>query len=51
MAERAIEAEKLGTRDDTDLLAISFSSTDYVGHDYGPDSPKFTRRFCGRTGC
>jgi len=38
MAERAIVAEKLGQRDVTDLLAISFSATDYVGHDHGPDS-------------
>ena len=37
---RAIEAEKLGSRADPDLLAVSFSSTDYVGHDYGPDSPE-----------
>jgi predicted AlkP superfamily pyrophosphatase or phosphodiesterase len=40
MAERAIRAEKLGKGPDTDLLAVSFSSTDYVGHDYGPDSPE-----------
>jgi len=40
MAELAIKAEKLGQRDETDLLALSFSSTDYVGHDYGPDSPE-----------
>src|SRR5207248_3314192 len=26
--------------DAPDLLAVSFSSTDYVGHDYGPDSPE-----------
>ncbi len=39
-AERAIEAEKLGQRDTTDLLAISFSSHDYVGHQYGPFSPE-----------
>ena len=40
MAELAIKAEKLGQRDATDLLALSFSSTDYIGHDYGPDSPE-----------
>ncbi len=37
-AERAIEAEKLGQRGTTDLLSISFSSNDSVGHSYGPDS-------------
>jgi predicted AlkP superfamily pyrophosphatase or phosphodiesterase len=40
LAERAIQGEALGRREDTDLLALSFSSTDYVGHDYGPDSPE-----------
>jgi predicted AlkP superfamily pyrophosphatase or phosphodiesterase len=39
-AERAIEAEKLGQRGTTDLLTISFSSNDSVGHAYGPDSPE-----------
>ncbi len=28
----------MGTDDDTDFLAISFSSTDYVGHNYGVNS-------------
>ena len=40
LAERAIQAEKLGTHDDPDLLALSLSATDYVGHDYGPNSPE-----------
>ena len=31
----ALEAEDLGTDTITDFLAISFSSTDYVGHFYG----------------
>lgn len=30
--------EKLGLRDVPDLLAISFSSNDLVGHNWGPDS-------------
>jgi hypothetical protein len=38
--ERAIEAEKLGQRNVTDLLAVSFSANDYVGHAMGPDSPE-----------
>jgi hypothetical protein len=39
-AERAIRAERLGQRDVTDLLSVSFSSNDYVGHAFGPDSPQ-----------
>ena len=38
-AERALDGEKLGTRGSTDLLAVSFSSNDYVGHAVGPDDP------------
>ncbi len=38
-AEQAIKTEKLGQRDTTDLLTVSFSSNDSVGHDVGPDSP------------
>ena len=37
-AEAAIENEKLGQGTATDFLAISFSSTDYVGHKYAPNS-------------
>jgi hypothetical protein len=40
LAERAVAAEQLGRRDFTDVLAISFTSNDKVGHDYGPDSPE-----------
>jgi len=39
-AEQAVDAEKLGQRGDTDLLSVSFSSNDYVGHDFGPDDPR-----------
>ncbi len=39
-AERAISAEGLGRHDVTDLLTVSFSSNDYVGHEFGPDSPQ-----------
>ena len=38
MAKAAIENEKMGQRDVTDFLAVSFSSTDYVGHRFGPNS-------------
>jgi len=34
----AIEAEQLGQDNITDVLAISFSSTDYVGHNFGVNS-------------
>jgi hypothetical protein len=37
-AERALDAEQLGKREFTDVLAVSFSSNDYVGHELGPDS-------------
>jgi hypothetical protein len=40
LAERAVEAERLGQRGETDLLTLSFSSNDAVGHDKGPDSPE-----------
>ncbi|MEP7363526.1 MAG: alkaline phosphatase family protein [Acidobacteriota bacterium] len=40
LAEKAIEGEQLGQRGDTDLLSVSFSSNDYVGHEVGPDDPK-----------
>jgi predicted AlkP superfamily pyrophosphatase or phosphodiesterase len=37
-AEQLIRAERLGQRGVTDLLTISFSANDSVGHAYGPDS-------------
>jgi hypothetical protein len=36
--KRAIDEEKLGTRATPDLLCISFSSNDPIGHCWGPDS-------------
>lgn len=38
MAEAAIIGENLGKNSSTDFLAVSFSSTDYIGHSFGPDS-------------
>ncbi len=38
-AERAITNENLGHHSGVDLLAVSFSSNDYVGHAVGPDDP------------
>ncbi len=40
LALRALSAENLGSGSKTDLLAISYSSVDYVGHRDGPDSPE-----------
>lgn len=40
MAKAALEGEKLGQRTTTDFLAISFSSTDAVGHTVGPNAPE-----------
>lgn len=38
MAEAAVISEKLGKSDATDFLAVSFSSPDYIGHSFGPNS-------------
>ncbi len=37
-AKQAVENENLGADDDTDVLAVSFSANDYVGHRFGPYS-------------
>lgn len=37
-AKEAIKSEKLGKDNFTDFLAISFSSPDYIGHQFGVDS-------------
>lgn len=39
-AEKAIEQEQLGSHADTDVISLSFSANDYVGHDLGPDAPE-----------
>ncbi len=38
MAEAAINGEQLGADSVTDLLTVSLSSPDYIGHAYGPNS-------------
>jgi predicted AlkP superfamily pyrophosphatase or phosphodiesterase len=38
LAKSAIENEKLGNNNVTDFLTISLSSTDYIGHSFGPNS-------------
>ncbi|WP_315821714.1 alkaline phosphatase family protein [Paraflavitalea speifideaquila] len=38
MAKAAVINEQLGADDITDFLAVSFSSPDYIGHAFGPNS-------------
>ena len=38
MTKAALDGEQLGKGKYTDFLAVSFSSTDYVGHAFGPNS-------------
>ncbi|WP_238395717.1 alkaline phosphatase PafA [Pontibacter pudoricolor] len=38
IALKALHAEQLGRGESTDFLSVSFSSTDYIGHDFGPNS-------------
>src|SRR5713101_806505 len=38
LAEKAVDALKLGNSNGTDFLAVSYSSVDYVGHEFGPRS-------------
>lgn len=38
MAKAAVIAEALGKDEITDMLAVSFSSPDYIGHSFGPNS-------------
>jgi hypothetical protein len=38
LVKRAIDAEKLGTREVPDVLLVSFSCNDPIGHMWGPDS-------------
>lgn len=37
-ARTVVRAEQLGRGPATDLLAVSFSATDYIGHAFGPNS-------------
>jgi len=38
MAKAAVQGEALGKDDITDFLTVSYSSTDYIGHQFGPQS-------------
>jgi predicted AlkP superfamily pyrophosphatase or phosphodiesterase len=40
LAETAIDALHLGNGRGTDFLGVSYSSVDYVGHEFGPRSPE-----------
>ncbi|HEX7366267.1 MAG TPA: alkaline phosphatase PafA [Pelobium sp.] len=37
-AKQVLKSEEMGKGSETDFLTVSFSSTDYVGHKYGPNS-------------
>ena len=39
-ALEAVRKEELGADENTDLLTISLSANDYIGHGLGPDSPE-----------
>jgi arylsulfatase A-like enzyme len=39
-AEAAVSGENLGQDEICDILCVSFSTNDYVGHRYGPNSPE-----------
>ena len=38
LAKATLKNEKLGMNNETDMLAVSFSSPDYIGHNFGPNS-------------
>jgi predicted AlkP superfamily pyrophosphatase or phosphodiesterase len=39
-AEQVMEHEKLGQHNETDILTVSFSANDHLGHAVGPDAPE-----------
>src|SRR5580658_3393685 len=47
-AEQALKEEHLGRHSGTDVLTVSFSSNDLLGHRVGPDAPE-VRDMCIRT--
>ena len=40
LALTILKKEKLGQGKNTDVLTVSFSSTDYIGHQHGPHAPE-----------
>ena len=47
-AEEALKEERLGRHSGTDVLTVSFSSNDLLGHQVGPDAPE-VRDMCIQT--
>jgi predicted AlkP superfamily pyrophosphatase or phosphodiesterase len=47
-AEDTLKEERLGRRSGTDVLTVSFSSNDLLGHQVGPDAPE-VRDMCIQT--
>lgn len=45
LAKEAIAQEGLGSHSDPDMLALSFSATDYLGHSFGPYSQEVEDMF------
>ncbi|WP_276134541.1 alkaline phosphatase PafA [Polluticoccus soli] len=45
LAKACINEEKLGQSNDPDFLCVSFSSTDYAGHRFGPNSVEMEDMF------
>ncbi len=39
-AERTLRNEQMGNHDGTDVLTVSFSANDHLGHAVGPDAPE-----------
>ena len=45
MAKAVVENERLGQRGECDMLTVSFSCTDMVGHTFGTHSPKTHQQY------
>jgi hypothetical protein len=50
MATQALTRFHMGDDEVTDLLAVSFSATDYVGHRYGIDGPELSQQYAALDG-
>ncbi len=40
LTEKAIDADKLGQHETPDVLVLNLATNDYVGHEWGPNSPE-----------
>jgi Uncharacterized proteins of the AP superfamily len=45
MAKACVKGEQLGQRDATDFLCVSFSATDYAGHNFAPNAVEMEDMF------